>query len=179
MTLPARAALAALALASLSACAKVQARTPMPPPALEIPTPPARMVVPAPPLEPATEPAPASTPANTPAPAKPNPPPTRTPERAIPPPVPQPPPPDSPPPPVLQTTQNAGELEQRARNLIDQAQRNLAKLDPRSLGREPREQFDQAKRFIDLAVEQIGIKNFVRAVVLAENAAALAGQLVK
>jgi hypothetical protein len=151
----------------------------MPPPALEIPTPPARMVVPAPPLEPATEPAPASTPANTPAPAKPNPPPTRTPERAIPPPVPQPPPPDSPPPPVLQTTQNAGELEQRARNLIDQAQRNLAKLDPRSLGREPREQFDQAKRFIDLAVEQIGIKNFVRAVVLAENAAALAGQLVK
>jgi hypothetical protein len=181
MTLPARAALAALALASLSACAKVQARTPVPPPALVTPTPPARMVVPAPPLEPIAEPAPATTTPNTPAPAKPNPPPTRTPERSSPPPTPQtPPPPDSPPPvSVLQTTLNAAELETQARNFIDQAQKNLAKLNPLTLGREPRDQYDAARRFVDLALKQIELKNFVRARQYAENAAAMAGQLVK
>ncbi|HYN06918.1 MAG TPA: hypothetical protein VES67_05975 [Vicinamibacterales bacterium] len=143
-----------------------------------MPTPPARMVVPAPPLEPVAEPAPATTPANTPAPAKPNPPPSKPPERSNPPPAPQTPPPDSPPP-VLQTTQNAGELEQQARNFIDQAQKNLAKLNPQTLGREPRDQYDAARRFVDLALQQIDLKNFVRARQYAENAAAMAGQLVK
>ena len=180
MTLPARAALAALALASLSACAKVQARTPVPPPALVTPTPPARMVVPAPPLEPTAEPASATSPANTPAPTKPTPPPARPPERSSPPPAPQTPPPDSPPPvPVLQTTLNAAELETQARNFIDQAQKNLAKLNPQTLGREPRGQYDDARRFVDLALKQIELKNFVRARQYAENAAAIAGQLVK
>jgi hypothetical protein len=79
---------------------------------------------------------------------------------------------------VLQT-QNAGELENRARNSIDVAQKNLAKLEPRSLGRDLRDQFDQAQRFVTLALQQIAIKNFVRAVTYAENAAAIAGQLVK
>ena len=181
MPLPARAALAALALVSLSACASGQARTLVPPPALETPAPPARMLVPAPPLEPVVEPAPATTPsAATPAAPKPNPPASRTPERVTPPVVPtSSPPPDSPPPPVLQTTQNASELESRARSSIDVAQKNLAKVEPRSLGRELKDQFDQAQRFIALAIQQIGIKNFVRAVAYAENAAALAGQLVK
>lgn len=179
MPLPARAALAALALVSLSACASAHART-LVPPALETPAPPVRMLVPAPPLEPVVEPAPATTPAATPAPPKPNPPASRTPERVNPPTVPtSSPPPDSPPAPVLQTTQNASELESRARSSIDVAQKNLAKVEPRSLGRELKDQFDQAQRFIALAIQQIAIKNFVRAVVLAENAAALAGQLVK
>jgi hypothetical protein len=139
------------------------------------------MLVPAPPLEPVVEPAPAATPAATPAPPKPNPPASRTPERVTPPTVPatSSPPPDSPPPPVLQTTQNASELESRARSSIDVAQKNLAKVEPRSLGRELKDQFDQAHRFIALAIQQIAVKNFVRAVQYAENAAVLAGQLVK
>lgn len=139
------------------------------------------MLVPAPPLEPVVEPAPATTPsAATPAAPKPNPPASRTPERVTPPVVPtSSPPPDSPPPPVLQTTQNASELESRARSSIDVAQKNLAKLEPRSLGRELKDQFDQAQRFIALAIQQIAVKNFVRAVQYAENAAVLAGQLVK
>jgi hypothetical protein len=112
-------------------------------------------------------------------PSKPNPPPTRQPDRSTPPPTPQTSPPPDNPPPVLQTTQNAGEQEQRARTFIDQAQKNLAKVDPRSLGRDPRDQYEQAKRFIDLAQDQIAIKNFVRALQYAENAAVLAGQLVK
>jgi hypothetical protein len=179
MTLPARAALGALALASVSACATAQARPAVPPPPLNMPAPPARMLVPAPPVEPVVEPARPATAAPTPAPAKPNPPPTRPPERSsAPPPSQTSPPPDSPPP-VLQTTQNSGEQEQRARSFIDQAQKNLAKLDPRTLGRDPRDQYDQAKRFVDLALDQIALKNFVRALQLAENAAALAGQLVK
>jgi hypothetical protein len=178
-TLPARAALSALALASLSACATAQARPAVPPPPLDVPAPPARMLVPAPALEPVAEPAPAAAAPNIPAPAKPNPPPTRAPERSVPPPTPPASPPPDSPPPVLQTTQNAGEQEQRARTYIDQAQKNLAKLDPRSLGREMRDQYEQAKRFIDLALDQIAIKNFVRALQLSENAAALAGQLVK
>lgn len=178
MPLPARAALTALALVSLSACATGQARTLTPPPALDTPAPPARMLVPAPPLEPPAEPPPVATPATNPAPPKPNPPPTRTPERATPPAQQTTPPPD-PPAPVLQTTQNAGELENRARSSIDDAQKNLAKLEPRSLGRDLRDQFDQAHRFVALALRQIAIKNFNLAVAYAENAAALARQLIK
>jgi hypothetical protein len=178
MPLPARAALTALALASLAACATGQARTPVPPPALDTPAPPARMLVPAPPLEPPAAAPPVAAPAENPAPPKPNPPPSRTPDRSTPPPAQQTPPPPDPPAPVLQT-QNAGELENRARNSIDVAQKNLAKLEPRSLGRDLRDQFDQAQRFVTLALQQIAIKNFVRAVTYAENAAAIAGQLVK
>ncbi len=80
---------------------------------------------------------------------------------------------------MLQTNANAGELEQRARNFIDQARKDLAKLDPRAMARESKEQYDQANRFIALATNELAIKNLVRAAAYAENAAALAGQLAK
>lgn len=183
MILPARATFVVLALASLSACSKVQARTPTATPALETPAPPPRMVVPAPPLEPATPPEPAATSSSTPAgPVRSTPPPAnRTPER------PNPPAAAAtssgatadPSPPLLQTQQNVGELEQQTRQFLDQAQKNLAKVDPRTLGRDERDQFNTAQRYVDLSRQQMDLKNFVRARVLAENAAALARQLVK
>jgi hypothetical protein len=109
------------------------------------------------------------------------PPANRTPERPNPPaatPASSPVTPD-PPAPVLQTQLNVGELEQQTRQFLDQAQKSLAKVDPRTLGRDARDQFNLAQRYIDLSKQQMDLKNFVRARVLAENAAALAGQLVK
>jgi hypothetical protein len=183
MTLPARAAFVVLALASVSACTKVQARTPASTPALETPAPPPRMVVPAPPLEPVPTPEPAGISASAPVgPVRSSPPPAnRTPERTNPPAATatSPPATPDPPAPVLQTQQNVGELEQQTRQFLDQAQKNLAKVDPRTLGRDARDQFNLAQRYIDLSRQQMDLKNFVRARVLAENAAALAGQLVK
>ena len=141
------------------------------------------MVVPAPPLEPVPPPEPPATSAS--APVGPvrtaSPPANRTGERTSPPaatPTTSPPTPD-PPGPVLQTQQNVGELEQQTRQLLDQAQKNLAKVDPRTLGGDARDQFNVAQRYIDLSKQQMDLKNFVRARVLAENAAALAAQLVK
>ena len=182
MTLPARAAFVVLALASVSACTKAQARTPGPTPALETPAPPPRMVVPAPPLEPVPPPEPAATSASAPVgPVRSTPPPNRPPERTNPPtttPATSPATPD-PPGPVLQTQQNVGELEHQTRQFLDQAQKNLAKVDPRTLSGDARDQFNMAQRYVDLSRQQMDLKNFVRARVLAENAAALAGQLVK
>ena len=183
MTLPARAAFVVLALASISGCTKAQARTPAASPALATPAPPPRMVVPAPPLEPAAPPEPAATSSSPPVgPVRSTPPPAnRAPERPNPPaatPTSSAATPD-PSPPVLQTQQNVGELEQQTRQFLDQAQKNLAKVDPRTLGRDERDQFNQAQRYVDLSRQQIDLKNFVRARVLAENAAALARQLVK
>jgi hypothetical protein len=181
MTLPARAAFVVLALASVSACTKAQARTPGPTPALETPAPPPRMVVPAPPLEPVPPPEPAATSSAPVGPVRSTQPPNRAPERTSPPaatPTTSPATPD-PPAPVLQTQQNVGELEQQTRVFLDQAQKSLAKVDARTLGRDARDQFNLAQRYIDLSKQQMDLKNFVRARVLAENAAALAGQLVK
>jgi hypothetical protein len=182
MTLPARAAFVVLALASISACSKVQARTPAASPALETPAPPPRMVVPAPPLEPAVPPEPAATSSSAPVgPVRSAPPPAnRAPERPNPPAAtPTSPTTPDPPAPVLQTQPNVGELEQQTRQFLDQAQKNLAKVDARALGRDERDQFNQAQRYVDLSRQQMDLKNFVRARVLAENAAALARQLVK
>src|SRR5580765_5217841 len=123
--LPARAALAILLVASVSACGKVKASVPQPMPALEMPAPPGRLIIPATIPEPSPEPvAPAAV--QTPV-RQNNPQATRAAERSTPPPPEPTPPAPTPPaqPPVLLTTPNAGDLEQKAQGNIFAAQRDL------------------------------------------------------
>ena len=126
--LPARAAVAILLVASVSACGKVKASAPQPMAALEMPAPPGRLIVPVTIPEPSPEPV---APAAVQTPARQNNPAGDAAGRALDaaahrdPPPPEPTPPA--PPPVLLTTPNAGDLEQKARNNIAAAQLNLAR----------------------------------------------------
>ena len=165
--------LVGLALAAGSACARAQARTPAAIPVLDTPAPPPRLVIPV-----AVEPPPAPPPA-TPerppaaAPARPR----ETPPRTTPPPT--PPVTETVPPPVLQTVPSLAELEARAKDRLDRAEKDLARVSRASLGRDARDQYDSAARFIRMAKDAMGAKNFVYAAYCADKAAALAGLLVK
>jgi hypothetical protein len=167
-------ACALAAAAALSGCGKAEARMPAPAPPLDMPAPPARViipvtvVVPEPPPPPVVE-DPAARPARPPAA-----PPARPPERTS-------PPAGTPPetPPVLQPTTNIAALEQQARDLLDAAKKDLGRVNRRALGPDAREQFDTAERFIRMADAALAARNVVYAHQLAQNAAALAGLLVK
>ncbi len=168
-----RLALAFAIAATVSACAKAQARTPAPlPPPLDVPAPPPRTVIPVTvkvPEPPPPEPDPAAAvPARPPVTAAP--PPARPTERPL---------PATEPPPVLQTTSNTAAIEQKARELVAAARRDLARVDRRKLGANAREQFDTAQRFVRMADDALAAKNYLYAQQLAESAAALAGGLVK
>lgn len=174
----ARFALAAiLALAAgigASACAKAQARTPAARPApLEVPAPPARVVIPVTVKVP--EPSPPTDPSGPPEarpPATAGTPPARPVERPAAPPGQQTPP-------VLQTTPNTAAIEQRTRDLLAAARRDLAKVERGKLPEKSRSQFDTASRFVRLAEEALAAKNYLFAQQLAESAAALAEGLVR
>lgn len=165
--------LAALA-ASLASCAKAQARTPPPSPELTVPAPPSRVVIPVTMKVPEPPPEPISAEPTRP-PAATGTPPVRPPDR----PPTAPPPATTPPPPVLQTTANPVELEERVRGILAAARADLAKVDRARLTANARDQFDTAQRFIRLAEDALAAKNLVYAQQLAESAAALAGRLVK
>jgi hypothetical protein len=165
------------ALLMLSACNKVQAKTPGPAPTpLVVPEPPPRLqlpvdVEPPPPPPPATEkPAAPTTPAK---------PPQRPP---IPTPTPAPPPASSTgettPPPVVQTSDQA-QNETRAREHLRNAENNLSKVQPKSLGRAALDQFESAQKFVRMTKEALTARNYVYAVYCAEKAATLAALLVK
>lgn len=176
---PARAALAILLVAGVSACGKVKANVPQPMPALDMPAPPGRLIVPSTIPAPSPEPvAPAA--AQTPV-RQNNPPATRPAERSTPPPnatpTPEPTPPA--PPPVLLTTPNASDLEQKARNNLTAAQRDLDKVVYKALSPDAKLQFNTAQQYIGQAEDALKIRNYVFAEQLAEKAATLASLLVK
>ena len=170
---------ALLGIGASAGCTRVQAKTPGPI-ALATPDPPSRLVIPIsvdPPPAPAPEKptgAPAATGRGAGA-ARPTPPTT-------PPPAGQPTPPTTPPDagsPVLQSGASLAELESRAKDRLDRAQRDLAKVTRASLGRDARDQYDSAARFIRMAQDAMTVKNFVYAFQCADKAATLAGLLIK
>ena len=184
MSYPLRAAVVLLSLSSLAACNKVQARVPVATPALAVPAPDTRLVIPAPPVEAPVEapPAPEPAPVTQPPIAKPNPPSNRSSQPtapAAPPPTSPPPATTDAPPQVLQPSANVGELERRARELLINADRDLAKVVETELSRESRSQLNEARVFVRLSRNAIAIKNFVLAAELAGKAATLAAGLVK
>jgi hypothetical protein len=174
-----RVLLLGLAIPGLAGCAKAQAKAALPPPALVTPAPPEHVIEPVPipePTEAAAPEAPAAVPS---APARPRETPRPT-ERATVPAVPAAPAPEPSaiaPPPVLQTTSNPAEVEQRARGLIGAAQRDLDQINPARLSANARTQYDTARAFIRQAEDALKAKNVVLARELADKAASLASQL--
>lgn len=160
---------------TLAACAaKAQARTEVELPPLDPPPPPPRVIAVYAP-EPEPEPAP---PVVAQAPAAPRPAerPAR-PETA----KPEPPKPESVAPvaprPSLTLTPTPGteaQTEAAIRTLLAKASRDLARVNPASLGTDGRAQFDTAKRFLQQAEEALKVKNLVYAGTLADKASTLA-----
>jgi hypothetical protein len=160
---------------SVSACANVQAKTPAPAP-LETPAPPPRVVVPVV-LPPAPEPPPPV--------AQPSAPVTATRPPVTPPPAAAPPvkPPDkpatAPETPPAPPSSDVVELEEKTRQLLREAQRDLDRVVPLNLNTDAKAQYDQARRFITQAQDGLKKKYYLYALGLAEKAANLAAQLPK
>jgi hypothetical protein len=83
----------------------------------------------------------------------------------------------APAPPVLQTTSDPVEMEQRALALLAAAQRDLDQIDPARLSANARAQYDTARGFIRQAGDALKVKNVMLARELADKAASLASQL--
>ena len=83
------------------------------------------------------------------------------------------------PPPALQTTANPTEAEQRTRGALENAKRDLGRIDVRRLNSEARSQYDIARRFVQQAEEALKVRNPVFAEQLADKAATLAALLQK
>lgn len=83
------------------------------------------------------------------------------------------------PPPVLQTTANPTEAEQRTRVALGNAKRDLGRIDLRRLNSEAQRQYDIAKRFVQQAEEALKARNPVFAEQLADKAETLAVLLQK
>jgi hypothetical protein len=169
-------ALAAVFGTAVAGCGRAQAKTPGPAPALVMPEPPSRLVIPVTIEPPAPPPEPPDRSATTP---------VRTPS-ARPTPTPSPQPAATPPPateivkpPVLQTSGSLAELEARARERLDRAKKDIARVSRTALGTDARDQFDTAQQFIRMAEDAITAKNFFHAAYCADKAATLAGLLVK
>jgi hypothetical protein len=81
------------------------------------------------------------------------------------------------PPPALQTTANPTEAEQRTRTALENAKRDLNRIDVRRLNSEARSQYDIARRFVQQAEEALKNRNPVFAEQLADKAATLAALL--
>lgn len=81
------------------------------------------------------------------------------------------------PPPSLQTTANPTAAEQRTRASLASAQRDLARIDVRTLSADAKAQYDIARRFVAQANDALGDKNFEFAQQLADKAATLAALL--
>jgi hypothetical protein len=162
-------------LAGASSCTRIEARTPPPAPpvALETPAPPAKLLIPAP--EPIDQPPPP--------PPDPNPPlAAARPRNAVEPPPTIPPPPPPPPPdplPVVQTSSSPERLAQQTLDLLRDAERDLAVVATRPMSRDAREQFRTAERFVKMAREALGVRNYSAAFATARKAAAMAGLLVR
>jgi hypothetical protein len=171
-------------------CAKAHASAQPSGPPLDTPLPPPRVVsvpIESEPISPAVPPieAPGPRPApNTPRAAAPRqektePPPAPVASQSPVPPAAAAPPPVDEPVRTLQTTANAGQVEQRIRGLLANAARDLNRIDYRALGLDAQAQYDIAKRFTEQADEALMKKNLVFAEQLADKAATIAAQLLK
>jgi hypothetical protein len=170
------------ALAGAAACAPVQAAAPRPSP-LDIPAPPPRVVVPPSADVGDPPPPPPATPVPT-APTRPRDaaaPPARVPDKppaVTPPTTTAPPPPEASTPP-LETTSDVKTLENQTNTLLANAQKDLSRVDFKTLSSDARAQYQLAEGFVKQAQTALHEKNFTYARTLAEKAAALASQLPK
>ena len=170
-----RALAVATATALTAACLKADAKTPEPP--LTVPDPPSRLAIPGPVEAPApAPPAPTSS-------ASPEKPPTST---TAPPPKPtvtptKPVTQDSGPPTPGQVLLPGGgaEVEARAKERLDRAEKDLRRVNRASLSTDAREQYDSADRFIRMARDAVTSRNFPFALSCADKAATLAALLLK
>ena len=80
-------------------------------------------------------------------------------------------------PPALQTTANPTESEQRTRAALENAKRDLGRIDLRRLSTEAKAQYDIARRFVQQAEDALRARNPVFAEQLADKAATLAALL--
>jgi len=165
-----------LALVVSAGCVHAQAKTVGPDPVLTTPDPPARVLIPVPPES--LLPPPTPTPEPTPTPTAGRPP--VVPPRATPAPtttpVPTPTPVENPQ--VLQTA-NMGALEVQARERLERAEKDFAKLKRDNLGPDARDNYDVAARYIRQAHQALNDKNFPFAKTCADKAAIIAGLLIK
>jgi histone H3/H4 len=180
----------AMLAAGTSGCAMVHARSRSAGPPLDMPPPPAR-VVPiesqpigsdAPTVDDVTRPAPEpipQTPAQAPVRVDREPAPAARPEAPADTGAATAPAPAPTPPPVLQTTANPTEAEQRTRRALENARRDLGRIDVRRLNREAKSQYDIATRFVQQAEDALRARNPVFAEQLADKAATLAALLQK
>jgi hypothetical protein len=81
------------------------------------------------------------------------------------------------PPPALQTTANPTEAEQRTRAALENAKRDLGRIDVRRLSTDARAQYDIARRFVQQAEDALRARNPVFAEPLADKAAQIAALL--
>jgi hypothetical protein len=176
----------ALLAASASGCARLFARSVGPP--LNMPPPPARVV----PIESqpiVAAPTVGDVPSRAPEPIEPTPPapPARV-DRSEPVPPPRTevpadagavaaPSPAPTPPPALQTTANPTEAEQRTRAALENAKRDLGRIDLRRLSNDAKAQYEIARRFVQQAEDALRARNPLFAEQLADKAATLAALL--
>ena len=168
-----RALAAATATALTTACLKADAKTPAPP--LTVPDPPSRLAIPVPVEAPATPPTTSGASTEKPATATTAPPPkpTVTPTK----PTSQ----DTAPPTPGQVLLPGGgvEVEARAKERLDRAEKDLRRVNRASLSNDAREQYDSADRFIRMARDAVTSRNFPFALSCADKAATLAALLLK
>ena len=62
---------------------------------------------------------------------------------------------------MLQTAASLAELEGKAKDRLESARKDLARVSRSSLGKDARDQYDSAERFIRMAQDAIAAKNFV------------------
>ena len=79
---------------------------------------------------------------------------------------------------MVQTSDQAVN-ETRAREHLKNAEANLLKVQPKSLGPAAQDQYESAQKFVRMAKEALNARNYVYAVSCAEKAATLAALLVK
>jgi hypothetical protein len=173
-----------LQLALLSACAKAKAADLGPDgPPLAMSAPPPRVITPmetttteAPPT-PAPEPT-AAAPAGTPPPRVARPQPRTEPPAPV---AAAPPPPAPTTPPALEVrsvpSAAAAAEEKKVRDVMKRAADDLGRVTWQRLSAEGKEQYDQSKRFNELADQALKDKNFILAMTLAEKAATFAAEL--
>jgi hypothetical protein len=173
------------ALSGAAACASTRAQTRTDPAPLEIPEPPPRLIEPLPEVAeiPAPEPERRESVPPLPRPARP----ARDvaqvnksepkPDTAKPPePIPAvEPPPPAPPRPELRTPDSVD--DQGVREILDRAQKNLDRVDYRTLAKEAQEQYNTAKRFMEQAKEALNARNQIAAKYLADKADTIAKEL--
>jgi hypothetical protein len=165
-------------VAATAACGRMQAKTPVPVAALDMPPPPARLLIPVELPEPAPEaPEPEAPATPPPAPSRPRETATRPPTTTAPPAT--APAADAAPAAVLQTTPQASATEERVKALIASADSSLRSVSFRDLGANARAQYDAARSYIRQASDAVKAKNYVFAEFLANKASDLVRLLVR